>query len=100
MLQQQLHINHIEPSAELMTDLFEMSNLFKTEPCMQPNTRLIARINTSEYRMQPALARSLDQWRHEKFPHALAAVLRSHVNRILSRKSIPDPIVKTIQGTP
>src|SRR5882724_5289481 len=40
-LQQQFHVNHIEPAPEFEADLLEMRDRYKTERCVQPYARLV-----------------------------------------------------------
>src|ERR1044071_1312093 len=61
LLQHELHVNHVEPPVELVADLFEVSDLFKPEPGMEPDADGVLGINQPNDRVKLAVARRFNE---------------------------------------
>lgn len=76
----QFHVYHIEPAAELETDLPEMADFLKTKPVVQYDAGDLVRINTRNYGVMPERPGADDQFFQQKGTDATPMMLVMHID--------------------
>src|SRR5438552_319394 len=78
-LDEQFHVNDIEPAPEFEPYLLKATNLLEAKAGVQPNTGFICVINGGDDGVQTSLASASDQRGHQFLANAAPALIRSDI---------------------
>lgn len=98
--QQPLHVDHIQPAAELEPDLAEEAHLLKTQARVQSDAGFVGGVDHGEDRMQAALCCGVDQRGKEARSETASAPVFGDVDGILRGEPVSDAVMETVEGAP
>src|SRR5262245_13345910 len=88
VLQQSLHVNHIQPSAEFETDLLQVSNFLTREPVVQSDAGGLVGVNSSDDRFVADHTGAINEVLKQERADAASMMFVMNVNRVLDGSAV------------